>query len=515
MLKYFLIPILLVLSFLSGCVVNPVTGEKELRLVSESAEINLGAEQYGPTRQMQGGDYTADPELTEYVAGVGNRLASVADRGLPYEFNVINDSTPNAWALPGGKIAVNRGLLTELESEAELAAVLGHEIVHAAARHGAKGMERGMLLQGAVMATGLALRENEYAGVVVGGASLGAMLVNQKYGRDAELESDYYGMSYMRRAGYDPLAAVKLQETFLRLSEGKQNNWLAGLFSSHPPSRERVEANRRTAAEMPAGGEVGAERYRQKIAALLKAEDAYVAYEKGRKALSEGKTEEAAALAEKAIVIEPREALFHALLGDARFKKEQYRLAIQDYDRALERNNSYFAFFLRRGLAQEKLGNDRQAYVDLEKSVQLLPTSPALNVLGNLALEQGDRQKAKEFFAAAAGSESEPGKAAARSFVLLDLPDNPGKYLEVRLGLDREGYLLAEVSNPTMVTVSEIHFTVRFADSRGRERQVLLRIPRSLESGQAARVETGIGPVENPEALRGIRAEVTRARIAR
>ena len=85
-----------------------------------------------------------DPELTKYVNEVGQRLAAVSDRKLPYEFVVINNSVPNAWALPGGKIAVHRGLLIELNSEAELAAVLGHEIVHAAARHGAKGMERGI-----------------------------------------------------------------------------------------------------------------------------------------------------------------------------------------------------------------------------------------------------------------------------------------------------------------------------------------------------------------------------------
>jgi hypothetical protein len=81
--------------------------------------------------------------LTPYVNEVGQKLAAVSKRKLPYEFVVLNSSVPNAWALPGGKIAVNRGLLTELKNEAELAAVLGHEIVHAAARHGAKAQERG------------------------------------------------------------------------------------------------------------------------------------------------------------------------------------------------------------------------------------------------------------------------------------------------------------------------------------------------------------------------------------
>ncbi|MFZ2982674.1 MAG: M48 family metalloprotease, partial [Sphingobium sp.] len=126
---------------LSACGTNPVTGKRELQFVSESQEIAIGQQNYAPARQQQGGDYIIDPELTAYVQSVGNKLAAVADRKLPYEFVVLNDSVPNAWAMPGGKIAFNRGLLYELNSEAELAAVLSHEIVHSAARHGAKGME--------------------------------------------------------------------------------------------------------------------------------------------------------------------------------------------------------------------------------------------------------------------------------------------------------------------------------------------------------------------------------------
>jgi len=202
--------ILLCGTYLYGCAVNPVTGKNELSLISESQEISIGTENYVPSRQMQGGDYTVNPELTAYVNEVGKKLAAVSDRKLPYEFTVLNNSTPNAWALPGGKIAVNRGLLLELDSEAELAAVLGHEIVHAAARHSAQQMERGMMLQGALVATGIAVQGSEYSNLIVGGAQVAAGLIHTKYGRDDEMEADYYGMHYMARAGYDPMAAVTL-----------------------------------------------------------------------------------------------------------------------------------------------------------------------------------------------------------------------------------------------------------------------------------------------------------------
>ncbi|MBS0397431.1 MAG: M48 family metalloprotease, partial [Proteobacteria bacterium] len=107
-------------AILAGCGVNPVTGKQELQFVSESSELQIGQQNYAPSRQQEGGDFALDPELTQYVREVGNRLAAVSDRKLPYEFVVLDNSVPNAWALPGGKIAINRGLLPQLQNEAEL-----------------------------------------------------------------------------------------------------------------------------------------------------------------------------------------------------------------------------------------------------------------------------------------------------------------------------------------------------------------------------------------------------------
>ena len=506
------ISLVLLSALLFGCAVNPVTGENELALVPESTELSIGAEQYAPSRQMQGGDYTTDPAIAEYVSDVGQRLAAVSDRKLPYEFKVINDSTPNAWALPGGKIAVNRGLLTELDSEAELAAVLGHEIVHAAARHGAKGMERGMLMQGAILAVGIASSNSEYGQMAVGGASIAAGLIGQKYSRDAERESDYYGMQYMSRAGYDPQAAVRLQETFVRLSAGRSQDWMSGLFASHPPSMERVEANRQTAQELPAGGEVGRERYQQKLAPLIAAKGAYEDYEAGRKALAEGRTDEALALAQQALAQLPEEALFHSLRGDIRFKQGSYRDAITNYDRALQRNPDYFHYYLQRGLAREKLGELDAAYADLEQSVDRLPTAPALNALGDISLLRGDTEQAKRYFAAAAGSKTEAGQAAAASLVRLDLPDNPQKYLNVRLGSDQQGLLLARVENATGEAVTDIILAIVYYDSAGRQQQRRVRVQGVLGPQKAVIVATGLSAeVQN----RRLKAGVTSARLAK
>ena len=127
----------------------------------------MGEQAYSPTRQAQGGDYTVHESVTLYVQQVNNRLVAVSDRDLPFEIVVLNSSIPNAWAMPGGKMAINRGLLTQLNSEAELAAVLGHEMVHSAARHSAKSQERNMLLQGGIIAAQIAASGSDYSNLLV------------------------------------------------------------------------------------------------------------------------------------------------------------------------------------------------------------------------------------------------------------------------------------------------------------------------------------------------------------
>jgi len=509
--KIFLYIICLV--FFSGCAVNPVTGDRELALISESQEIAIGAENYIPSRQMQGGEYAIDPDLTEYVHEVGNRMARVADRQLPYEFVVLNNSTPNAWALPGGKIAVNRGLLTELKSEAELASVLGHEIIHAAARHGAKGMERGILLQGAVMAAGIAAGGKNYADYVVGGAQVAAGLIQTKYSRSAELESDYYGMHYMARAGYDPSAAIGLQETFVKLSKQGSQNWLEGLFASHPPSEERVAANRRTAKELAQGGILGRERYQEKIAHLLQNKEAYTLAGQGREALNNKSYQQALQFGHRAIEIEPREGHFYALLGDVFFAQQDYKQALVLYDRAEAQPGDFFYFFLQRGLAEAKLGDSSSAARDLEASVKLLPTATAYNSLGNLSLVAGDSRHAKEYFMSAAGSGSAPGREALQSLVRLDLPDNPSKYIATRVGLDRQANVVLEVANETPLSVGNIMLRFTYPDPLKMVQLATRRLDGYIPAGKSVRINTGLKSSADSTSLQKIKVEVLSAQV--
>ena len=491
---YRLITWVFLLLFLAGCAVNPVTGKREFSLVSEGQEIAIGEENYVYMQQSGGGEYDIDPQLTAYVQGIGSRLAEVSDRPLPYEFVVLNSSVPNAWALPGGKIAVNRGLLTEMGSEAELAAVLGHEIVHAAARHSARQMSRGMLLQVAVVGTAIATSSSGYSDLAIGGASVGAQLINQSYGRSAELESDLYGMQYMSRAGYDPQGAVELQKTFVRLSEGRQSDWLSGLFASHPPSQERVDANIRTAGTLPAGGVIGEDSFSAAMQKTLDVKPAYDLLDEGRKALGEKQYEQAVAKAEEAVALFPEEANFYALRGDARYLAEEYDMAVSNYDIAIRRRENFFQYHLQRGLANEKLGNDDAAFSDLERSNELFPTAIATFSLGNLEAKRDNKEKAIEYYTAVAGSQGEIAEAAKEALVRLDLEENPGKYLRYGCYADNRGNLVVAIANSTPVAVRDVRFAVQVRDSYGNVRTIEESIRGPIAAGQRGDRSTGVGP---------------------
>jgi len=486
---------LLMAAFATGCATNPVTGKTELALISEAQEIAIGRQQYAPGQQMQGGVYVVDPELQAYVSDVGARLAAVSDRNLPYEFVVLNSGVPNAWAMPGGKIAINRGLLTELQSEAELAAVLGHEITHAAARHGAQAMERGMITQGALLATAVAVSGSEYSdytNLAIGAASLGAQLVTQKYGRDAERESDRYGMVYMQRAGYDPVAAIDLQQTFVRLSEGRASNWLDGLFASHPPSIERVSNNRAFAAELGTGGDYGRGRYQAALEALNRRAPAYAALDEGRAALRGGDARAALGAANRAIEIEPREARFHALAGDARNAIGSTKEALLAYNRAIDLEPGYFAHYQARGFALLSLDRLGEAEQDFARANNLLPTAEGSNALGRIALAEGRRDDARTFFAAAAASNSNAGNAARLSLARLDFGDRPGALIASAWRVDGDGALILDLRNgaPLPATGIVAEARVRQADGRIARRQLPLK--GTLAPGQTVSLRTGL-----------------------
>ncbi len=362
----------MLIPLLGSCTTNPVTGQRELSLISDAEARRMGAAQYREGQQTQGGLYYLDTSLNAYVAEIGHRLAAVSHvPDMPYEFVVLNNPVPNAWAMPGGKIAINRGLLTELQDEAQLAAVLGHEIVHAAAGHGASQMSRAALFNIGLQIAGAATAGSSYADLISAGSQLGAAAWMARYGRDDELEADRYGMVYMSEVGYDPQGAVELQRTFVRLSEGRNPGFLDGLFASHPPSQQRVDANARLAAELPPG-ELHAERYNRAIAQLRRDQPAYEAQQKAVQALNDRNPEAALRHLDEAIAIQPDESMFWELRGHAYVMMRDNSRAESAFDTAIQKNPDYYRHWAVRAEFRRNLGRTAAAEADLERARQLL-----------------------------------------------------------------------------------------------------------------------------------------------
>jgi predicted Zn-dependent protease len=399
---------------LTGCVVNPVTGKNQFSVMSPEQEVASGAQNYVPAQQSQGGQYVVDPGLTTYVQKVGKKLAAVSDRpDLPYEFVVLNNDVPNAWAMPGGKLAINRGLLVYLEDEAQLAAVMGHEIVHAAARHGAQQQTQNVLLGAGVLLAGIAVAEKspEYGALGVGALAVGSQAWQAKYGRDHELQSDEVGMKYMAKAGYDAQAAVELQEIFVKLSEGKNAGFIEGLFASHPPSQERVNKNREHASLYP-GGVRNKEAFQRAMAQVTKDKKAYDNYQKAEKLAGEKKYIDALAYVDQSIAAQPKENLFWEMKGQLLLQQDKTSDAVAALDRAVQANPKYFKPYVFRGIAYNQLGKNDLAEKDLLTSQRYLPTQIAAYYLGEVSLAKGNRAQAQQYFQQAAQGGGEIGEAA-------------------------------------------------------------------------------------------------------
>jgi predicted Zn-dependent protease len=401
--------ITILLSLLIACGTNPVTGKRQITFMSQAQEIAIGRQQYAPSQQSQGGKYLIDRNLNAYVNRIGQSLAKFsAQPDLPYEFVVLNSDVPNAWALPGGKIAINRGLLVLLEDEAQLAAVLGHEVVHAAARHGAEQQATSMGIQLAAVLAASQTKNPYYRQA----AGLGAAGAQAFYSRANELESDHYGINYMVAAGYEPYGAVELQQTFLRLSKQRgQASWLSTFFASHPPSQERVDKNRARAKTLPSGKR-NRQSYLNAIRQIRKDKPAYEAHQNALKAAKKKQWSEAMNLTNRAIRLQPKEARFQITKGHLLNKQKKKTQALSAFNRAVNLEPQYFSPHLYRGLLYNDLKNYARAEQDLQNSFKLFPTQPAAFYLGEISQRKRNYQQAVNYYRQASRGGGEMAKVA-------------------------------------------------------------------------------------------------------
>ncbi len=240
--------VLMIMAFITGlilsCATNPVTGKKQLMLLSNQEEIKLGEQSDGDIVNMYG--LYNDPELSRYIKDLGMRMARISHRpDLPYEFRLLDSPVINAFAVPGGFVYITRGIMAYLNNEAELAGVMGHEIGHITARHSAQQYTKAQIAQ-LGLGVGMVLSENfrKYAGV----AQFGVGMLFLKFSRDNERQSDELGVQYSTTVGYDAMQMANFFETLERM-QPKEGGTLPDWFSTHPNPADRVVAVRKLATE--------------------------------------------------------------------------------------------------------------------------------------------------------------------------------------------------------------------------------------------------------------------------
>ena len=238
------------LAVLAGCARNPVTGKRQLALISTDQEIALGKEAAQQVTESVG--RYPDEKVQAYVAEIGKRMVAKSERpGLPWTFTVLDDPTVNAFALPGGPVFVTRGLLTHLTSEAELASVVGHETGHITARHSVQDLSKAQLAQ---LGLGIGSIVSEDVRQVAQVAGAGMQLLFLRFSRDHERQADELGFKYMTAQGYDPREMAHVFTTLQRASaqggQGRIPEWL----STHPDPGNRAETAAKRAAEVKDAG---------------------------------------------------------------------------------------------------------------------------------------------------------------------------------------------------------------------------------------------------------------------
>jgi len=223
----------------TACDTVPVTGRSQLMLLPEGTEVEMGLTAYREV--LSKGKVSADSTLNAQVTRVGRRIAEATGKNYQWEFRVLEDKQANAFCLPGGKVAVYTGILPLTQDDAGLAAVLGHEVSHAIARHGGERVSQGLLVQTGLAATQVALARNDprmvqsVTSLLGAGAAVGLLL---PWSRAQESEADHLGLVYMAKAGYHPSAA---RDLWVRMAQAERSQGRPLEFlSTHPAPETRI-----------------------------------------------------------------------------------------------------------------------------------------------------------------------------------------------------------------------------------------------------------------------------------
>ncbi len=398
---------------LSGCATSPVTGQRILVGMSEAQERAIDKE-IAPHQFSQDMGPVQDGALNTYLTEVGARIHPLTHRpDMPYSYRALNANYLNAYTFPGGAMGVTRGILTELDDEAELAALLSHEMGHVNARHAAQRQGQGLLAQMAVAGLSIA-SDSQWGALTAIAGQIGASALLASYSRDNEREADALGQEYMVRAAYPASGMVRLHGLLVREAK-EQPSLLATMFSSHPMSGERLAA-----AQTLADGAYAAslkadprrERYLDNTANLRRIKPTIDACKEGETAMSKKNLGTAQEQFAAAIRHTPRDYAANLLMARclAAQKKTQEAARFAETAREIypqEAQAHKLAGSLRLGL-----NDPAGAFAAFDRFDQLLPGDPGIAFLKGVSLEGGgDRRGAAQHYARFLQSGAQGGPA--------------------------------------------------------------------------------------------------------
>lgn len=390
----------------TGCATNPVTGKRQLMLLSEDQEIAVDKEN---SPHQFSADYGTlqDKALNDYIDTTGKRIAARTHRtDMPYSFRGVNATYVNAYAFPGGSIACTRGILLALDNEAELAGLLGHELGHVNARHTGARMSTGMLAQGLVAVAGVAVAAGTdsaaLGGLTMGLGSIGAGALLAKYSRDDERQADALGMEYMVRCNYNTEGMVGLMDVLRSLSKRKPNA-LELMFATHPMSEERYKTAVETAAtkyESARDFPLHRERYMDHTAKLRAKKGAIEEMQNGEKAMAKKDFPTAEGHFRKALKEAPKDYAGLCMMSKCLMAQKKYNQARRYAERAKQVYPEEAQAHHLSGITKLARKDFGRAHEDFSSYEKLLPGNPNTIFLEAYSLERMGRRRdaANEYY---------------------------------------------------------------------------------------------------------------------
>ena len=383
---------------LAGCATSPVTGETILVGMSEEEERAVDR-QVAPHQFSQDMGAVQDEAVNRYVAGLGDRMDNLTQRpNMPYSYRVLNANYINAYTFPGGAMGVTRGIVTELASEAELAALLGHEMGHVNARHAAQREGQSMLAQAAVAGLTIAAvaTDSSWGGLAAVGSQIGASALLASYSRDNEREADALGQDYMVRAGYPASGMTQLHGLLVR--EAKETpSLLETMFSSHPMSGERLATAQRLAetkyaASLKANPQ--RERFMDSTASLRRLKPAIDACKNGEVAMARKQLPQAQGEFGRALAVAPRDYAANLLMARCLAAQGKQKEALRYADAARTAYPTEAQAQKLAGVLQLAERNPGAAVQHFEQFDKLLPGDPGIAFLKGVSYEGTGNQRA-------------------------------------------------------------------------------------------------------------------------